>query len=263
MENKWIILILFFAIFININYHCYASENIITDIDLEAEINEDASIVITEIIRGDFYLGTELYKSYDDLVINDINNFSVIENGIEFKNIEGWNIAENRENKNYKSSIIQNPDGIELVWGIGAPGKHEYKLKYTINGVLQNSEMSLKVIDLCSLCPQRAKITIKGKINQDTFIKINDEIKKPTKENEKVTYDIENISKDISIYLNYNGIDNSSKKVKIIKIKSNDKTKVLKILKILIILFVFVFIIIVIILVGLNKKERKYVFKPF
>lgn len=263
MDKDYKIIIIFFAFFINICNVGSANSNIISNINITANIKDNGNVEITEIWKGDFYSGTELYHSYDDLIITDISNFYVEENGVKFKEVENWNIADSRDLKKYKVAINQNIDGIELVWGIGEAGYHEYKLKYTLNGIFQNGELKLNILDVTGFTPENVNIVVKGAFDDNAFATFKNCIGNIEVKSKEVKYNIDKINDNLIIYLNYAGIDNSLNKDNIIRIKSNSKNKLFFILRNCIIVLIFlIFLIISFILLGFRKRE-KYEFKPF
>lgn len=263
MNNNHKTLFLLFSIFINFYSISYANETVINAVDINANIKDNGNIDITEIWKGEFYTGTELYHFYEDLILADISNFCVLENGVKYDYIENWNITDSKDKKEFKDSINQNEDGIELVWGIGNPGYHEYKIIYTLNSFFQNDELKLEIFNYNNPYPNKVGLTVKGNFQENSFAKIIPENENFIFNNKEIQYKIDNLNSNIKIYLNQNGIDNSIEKQNIIRIKSNDKTNFFTILKKGIILLSFMSGFILIFIFHLNKEKVKYEFKPF
>lgn len=263
MKYEFKILILFFFILINMNNINYAKSNNISNIDFEANINEDGTVDIIEIWKGEFYLGTEIYTFYENLTLDDISNFCIMENGVRFEDLDTWNIIWSQNEKKGKSSIIQTNDGIELTWGIGDFGYHEYKLKYTIKNIFKNNELNLKILDLNYISIQNVKIKVKGKFKDTAFADFQNCEGNLQVNSGEILCDVTNKNENINIYVNYDGLNNSLKKDNIIKIIANNNYRLFFILKKWIITLTFLIFLIISILLMILKKTEKYEFKPF
>ena len=263
MKNKFKFIVLFFTILINFNNIIFANSNNISKVDFEAKINDDGSVSVTEIWKGNFYIGTELYNFYENLKLEDIKEFCVIEDGVKFQNKDNWEITASKEEKSKKSAIIQTEDGIEFTWGIGNLGYHQYKLKYRLNNVFKNDELNLKILNINYINIQEAEIKINGNFSENAFASLNNCVGTINLKQNQAIYKINNFNDYIDIYLNYDGIDNSKKNNNIIKIKSKNKNKLFFILKssIFVLLFLIIFVLFIIFF-GFRKKEV-YEFKPF
>jgi len=259
------IIVLFFAFFINIACLSIANinENIINKLNIKLEINNSGDVNVTEIIEGNFYNKTELYQAYDELCLSDIDNLEIKENGKKFENELNWHIEDSRNIKKNKFSLQENIDGLEIVWGIGEPGYHKYTLKYTIKGIFQNEELNIKIWNSDFEIPQNAQIVCKGSFNKNAFACLKNVQGNVVVKNKEVIYDIEKMNSDnIIIYLNYNGIDNSKYKENIIRIKSNDKSKVFLIFK-KVILIMIICIFVLVLVIKFKFKKTNYEFIPF
>jgi len=263
LKNILKILFLFFSIFIKFFTVSYAVDNVINSVDINSNIQDNGNINIIETWKGEFYLGTELYHFYENLLVSDISDFSVLENNKKFDVIENWNIAESKDDKKYKASINQNEDGIELVWGVGEKGYHEYKLKYTLNGVFQNNELKLDIFNFNDPYPNNINLKITGNFNKNIFYKIFPNDENIVFEKNEIKYNKTDLNSNVKIFLNFDGINNSIERQNIIKIKSNDKTKIFIILKKLLIIIMFAIIFIFCVLAIFKFKNKKYEFKAF
>ena len=265
MKRGFRIIILFFTFLINYIGLSNAdiNENIINNLNINIDIKDDGDVIVNEVIEGIFYNKTEIYQAYENLCLNDIQNLEIKENGKKYENLLDWHIEDSREIKKNKFCLQENIDGLEIVWGIGEPGYHKYTLKYTIKGIFQNNELNLKIwnSDFCN--PQNAKIVCKGNFNENAFACLKNVDGSVVVKNKEVIYDIENMNlNNITIYLNYDGIDNSKYKENIIRIKSNDKSKVFLIFKKVILILMF-FIIILVLVIKFKFKKNNCEFMPF
>ena len=259
------IIILFFAFFINITVLSIAdiNENTINNLNIKLDIKDSGDIYVTEVIEGVFYNNTELYQVYEDFCLNDIVNLEIKENGIKYENELNWHIEDSREIKKNKFCVQENIDGLEIVWGIGEPGYHKYTLKYTIKGIFQNEELNIKIWNSDFCIPQKAQIVCKGRFDSNAFACLMNSEGSVVVKNKEVIYDIEKMNLDnIIVYLNYNGIDNSKYRENIIRIKSNDKSKVFLIFK-KVILILIVLISILVLVIKFKFKKTSYEFIPF
>ena len=168
MKFKFITSFIIFSILILINNIVLANENYINSISINANIEKN-NLSIEEIWKGYFYIGTELYRAYNNLFKNDICDYYVIENGVTFQNKEKWNINDDRDEKKQKSSIIENEDGIELCFGIGESGYHEFKIKYTIQNIINQNELYWNYWDNNLLNIEKFNIIINGNFDNNVY----------------------------------------------------------------------------------------------
>lgn len=82
--------------------------------------------------------GTENYIPIKNLGDSRIENFRVSEDGMQYLENPDWDVGRSREEKAGTYGVIDTGDGVELAWGIGDPGRHRYKLEYTITGLVKN-----------------------------------------------------------------------------------------------------------------------------
>jgi len=107
-----------------------AADNKIEQIQMEVFIHDDGSAKVKETRLVDLYEGTENYIAFGNLGNAFIENFKVSEDGRAYETVDNWNLDASREEKAFKSGIIETAEGIELSWGIGEYGQHEYILEY-------------------------------------------------------------------------------------------------------------------------------------
>ncbi|HLR42166.1 MAG TPA: DUF2207 domain-containing protein [Pseudogracilibacillus sp.] len=114
-----------------------AADNKIEQIQMEVFIHDDGSAKVKETRLVDLYEGTENYIAFGNLGNAFIENFKVSEDGRAYETVDNWNLDASREEKAFKSGIIETAEGIELSWGIGEYGQHEYILEYEITNFIK------------------------------------------------------------------------------------------------------------------------------
>lgn len=143
----------------------YAADHRLEKVDMEVYINQDGSARIKEVRLANLVEGTESFIIIDNLGKSQIKDFQVYENGEKFEYINNWNINASREDKAKKNSILTTSTGVELSWGIGEYGRHEYTLEYTITNFVKQLEDSQMIFwrfvnDGTNIPPEEVKITI-------------------------------------------------------------------------------------------------------
>lgn len=121
-----------------------AQSNHYEAIDIYVELNEDGSAIITERWLTHLYEGTENYIVKENLGKSTIEDFTVTEDGQTYEQVKKWDIEASREEKKFKNGIVETKDGVELSWGIGEYGTHEYIIQYKVTNIvkqLQDSQM--------------------------------------------------------------------------------------------------------------------------
>ena len=214
-----------------------------------------------------FILGTELYHFFENIYKKDIENFSVSEDGKKFEIIDKWDISQNQEYKTNKAGINEFSNGIELCFGVGEYGYHEYKLNYTIINFLDNeNEIDFKILDFKTPIPEKVITKVTGNFDKNAFAKLKNCNGTCELKSKEVIYTIENldINENITIYLNFNGQDNSIDNNEIIKIKQNSNNNILNLIKFSIFFLITMLIIILLMIIYINsRKVEKLQFKPF
>jgi len=117
----------------------YADDTFINEIEIHVTLNEDGSAQFVERWYGHFQKGTELYKTiFDESILGQatIDDFTVMENGELYTFVDEWNINDSQEEKAYKNGMLETNEGLELVWGIGEYGAHEYIIEYRVNDLV-------------------------------------------------------------------------------------------------------------------------------
>lgn len=120
----------------------YGQSSVYEDIHIHVKLHEDGSAHFVERWRADLYEGTENYIVKENLGKSTIENFTVTEGGETYEFINRWNIDASREEKAFKNGIISTGKGVELSWGIGEYGSHEYVLEYTVTNIVKQLDDS-------------------------------------------------------------------------------------------------------------------------
>ncbi|MBR0111337.1 MAG: DUF2207 domain-containing protein [Bacteroidales bacterium] len=117
-----------------------ASAQEIRDIRTVVGLQKDGSARVVQTWDITVTSGTEYYIPVDNPGKSYIRDFSVSENGQEYLS-EGrkWNSDRSLQAKAGRCGIIEKRGGnIELCWGLGGYGDHEYVLSYTIDNLVQS-----------------------------------------------------------------------------------------------------------------------------
>ena len=112
----------------------------IRDLDIKAVLLKDGSAEITQVWDVLVTDGTEWYVPVGNLGKMQITDFSVSENGRPFY-YEGdsWDIHRSLEEKAGRCGIVRKrSDAVELCWGQGSIGNHQWTASFTVTGLVQS-----------------------------------------------------------------------------------------------------------------------------
>lgn len=109
------------------------AENQLQSMEIEVELQEDGSGVVTENRQMRMDDGTELYIVLDELQDSQLLDFSVS----GFEEVEEWDSDASQEEKAGKYGVIETGSGLELVWGIGEYGDNNYEVTYTLSNLVR------------------------------------------------------------------------------------------------------------------------------
>ncbi len=118
----------------------FAEGNRVNDISVDAVLDKsDGSAVITQVWKGDFNEGTEVYfpfKLGNDLKLED---FTVSDKNGKYKTLDSWDVDRSFKEKARTCGInkIGNED-CEVCWGISSYGANTYTVQYTVKGIVGN-----------------------------------------------------------------------------------------------------------------------------
>lgn len=117
----------------------YAYSPAIRQIKLDVELLEDGSARVQEFWDVCVASGTEWYLVRDnlqDIVIDDLRVSD--ESGLSFDNIGEWDVDRSLEWKKGKCGIVHKRRGVDLCWGVGSLGDHQYRVSYTMTNVIKS-----------------------------------------------------------------------------------------------------------------------------
>lgn len=113
-------------------------------IDIHVTLDEDGNAHFKEHWVADLYKGTENYVVKENLGRSTIEDFTVTEDGEQFEFVKKWNIDASQKEKAFKNGIVKTRQGlfktkkgVELSWGIGEYGRHEYIVEYTVTNIVK------------------------------------------------------------------------------------------------------------------------------
>lgn len=110
--------------------------NRVNTIDIQAVINKDGSMQVTQTWEGRFEEGTENYipmNAPDYLTISDLKVSD--QNGL-YETVPNWNINWSFEDKARKCGINPTSDGYEICFGISGYGQNRYIIEYKLDNVV-------------------------------------------------------------------------------------------------------------------------------
>lgn len=113
--------------------------NNIESINIEAIIQEDASVIIRD--HRIFYAdqGTEHYLSLDNLAYSELLDFTVYdENNQPLVDIGSWDVNASFEEKAGKYGVNESDQGLELCFGLGDYGRREFTIEYQLSNFVFN-----------------------------------------------------------------------------------------------------------------------------
>lgn len=128
---SWVVFLLFGGLYIASPLEAQA--NTMHELNVEVELLENGTAIITEQRDMTMDEGTELY-----IVINEEEGIEVIDFYVE--NMTGqseWDSGQSREEKADTYGILDVPEGKELVWGIGDYGRQNYEVNYTVSNMVR------------------------------------------------------------------------------------------------------------------------------
>ena len=116
----------------------------IDKISMDIYVDSSGNAHVTEVWDCRPTQGTEVYHPYYNLGRSEIKNLSVSEGSTVYTTLSSWNTSGSLSSKANKCGINRISNGVELCWGIGDYGSHEYTVKYVITNFvaeLSDSQM--------------------------------------------------------------------------------------------------------------------------
>ena len=111
----------------------------IRDVDIRVQVQRDGSAWITQVWDVDVNSsGTEWYMPIGHLGPMTVSSLEVSESGRSYDALgDDWDIHRSREWKKGKCGIVRKSDGVELCWGLGDPGNHQWTARFHVTGLVQ------------------------------------------------------------------------------------------------------------------------------
>ncbi|WP_440897412.1 DUF2207 family protein [Amphibacillus sp. Q70] len=135
IQKFLIALALFFTISLTLAPHIHANDMSLLEYDIE--LQPDGSGIITETRQMYLTEDTEIYIVLENLGGSEVTDFHVSDFGEPLTYEPDWDVSASREEKAGKYGIVETSDGVELSWGIGEYGEHEYTVTYTITNMVR------------------------------------------------------------------------------------------------------------------------------
>ena len=110
----------------------------IRSLDIMVTLEPDGSAEVAQVWKVSVVSGTEWYIPIENLHGIEVDSLKVWEGSTTFVR-EGhhWNSDRSREEKAGRCGIIDKSDGVELCWGQGAYGDHEWVVSYKLRNLVQ------------------------------------------------------------------------------------------------------------------------------
>ncbi len=111
----------------------------IRDVGIRVEVQQDGSAWITQVWDVEVNSsGTEWYMPVSNLGSMTVSGLQVSENGTPYEALgEDWDIHRSRSWKEGKCGIVPKDNGVELCWGLGQEGWHQWTARFYVTGLVQ------------------------------------------------------------------------------------------------------------------------------
>ena len=115
-------------------------KNVIERVDITAHLNKDGSANMTEVWNVNMVTGTELTRIYTDFSSYKASNLSVLDKttGRQYTFVDNWNDITEKADRDDKCAIVDLGNLVNICWGIGEYGRHEYIVRYTISDFVKD-----------------------------------------------------------------------------------------------------------------------------
>ena len=138
----------------------------IHDINVNVRLYRDGSAIVSEVWNLTAEEGTEVYVPRTNLGDIEISDFSVTdETGTMYTFENRWDTDRSLARKAGRCGFNRISGGVELCWGLGSYGTHEYNIRYKMSNAVKSLDdydmihMQL-VNDELAAPPQHVKVTI-------------------------------------------------------------------------------------------------------
>ena len=136
------------------------------DIDIKVVLHHDGSATITQNWDVVVVSGTEWYVPISNLGKMTVSNLQVRENGHQFiSEGENWKVDRTLAEKTGRCGIHKTKKGVELCWGQGEYGHHNWEATFEVSGLVQSLEdcdaFNFQFVNTgLAASPHRGKVTI-------------------------------------------------------------------------------------------------------
>lgn len=142
-----------------------AAANQVTDIQIEAVLQDDGSADITQTWTATTDEGTEFYLACRDNGYLSITDFTVSDERGTYEPLASWDVDASFDQKARKCGVVETGEGVELCWGISDYGTHTYTMQYTLHGLVGAYDdadgFNYRFIDEMGTFPTDVELTLK------------------------------------------------------------------------------------------------------
>lgn len=165
MGKKWMGFILCVMLLFSLPFSAYAANRVDT-MDIQAVINEDGSMYVTQVWEGNFEEGTESYIPMNAPDYLTISQLRVSDQNGAYETVADWDIDWSFEEKARKCGINRTDSGYEICFGISEYGHNryaiEYKLDNTVGGYVDKDGVNFRFVnDQMNTTPTDVKVEIR------------------------------------------------------------------------------------------------------
>ena len=140
--------------------------NQVSDIQIEAVLQDDGSAAITQTWTATTDEGTEFYLACRDNGYLSITDFTVSDEQGTYEPLARWDVGADFSQKARKCGVVETGEGVELCWGISEYGTHTYTMQYTLHGLVGAYDdadgFNYRFLDEMGTFPTNAKLTLKN-----------------------------------------------------------------------------------------------------
>ncbi len=116
-----------------------ADENKVYSLDINYLLQRDGSAVVTEVWDIDVAEGTEWYLVRNNMRDIEVRDFMVHDEKWSSYIVDTpWDVDRDIDEKAGRCGIVETDDGLELCWGLGSYGRHQYTVEYTLTNAVQS-----------------------------------------------------------------------------------------------------------------------------
>ena len=117
----------------------FAGDWDIHDISVNVRLYRDGSAVVKEVWDLTADDGTEVYVPRENLDGSVISDLSVTdEDGVPFQFEKEWNVDWSFKHKTGRCGFNRTSSGVELCWGLGSYGRHQYTVQYLMTNAVRS-----------------------------------------------------------------------------------------------------------------------------